>query len=166
MTFSSSFSEIVTFCPQYWASLRPEDQKYGENQAPSVTIYIFGVSKNIFSITGCPKNGLNFDLFFFIFWNCHFLPSILSVTEARRTIVWWESGPQCHYLYLWSVKKKNSHYRASQKWSKFWLFFFFIFFIFWNCHFLPSILTVTEAKRTKSMVEIWPPVVLSIYLEY
>ena len=35
---------------------------YGGNQAPSVTIYIFGVLKNIFFITGCPKNGLNFDL--------------------------------------------------------------------------------------------------------
>ena len=62
-------------------------------------------------------------LFFFIFWNCHFLPSILSVTEARRTKVWWKSGPQCYYLYLWSIRKYFFHYRMSQKWSKFWPFF-------------------------------------------
>ena len=68
LTFSSSFSEIVTFCPQFLASLRPEEQKYGGNQTPSVTIYIFGVSKNIFFFTWCPKNCLNFDFFFLIFF--------------------------------------------------------------------------------------------------
>ena len=38
-------------------------QKYGGNQAPSVTIYIFGVLNNVFLITGCPKNGQNLNYF-------------------------------------------------------------------------------------------------------
>ena len=42
---------------------------------------------------------------------------------ARRTKVWWKSGPKCYYLYLWSSKKYFSHFRVSQKWSKFWPFF-------------------------------------------
>ena len=121
--FFLHFRKFVSFCPQYWASRRPEEQNYGGNQTPSVTIYIFGVLENIFFITGCPKNGLNFYLFFIIFWNCHFLTSILSVNEARRTKVRWKSGPQCYYLYLWSIKEYFFHYSVSQKWSKFWPIF-------------------------------------------
>ena len=88
--------------------------------------------------------------------------SILSVTEARRTKVWWKSGPQCYYLYLWSIKKYFSHYRVSQKWSKFWPFFL---------HFLKLLLFAFNIERhwgqkNKNMVEIRPPVLLTISLEY
>ena len=55
---------------------------------------------------------------------CHFLPSILRVTEARRTKVWWKSGPQCYYLNLWSIKKKILFTGCPKNGLNFDLFFF------------------------------------------
>ena len=68
MTFFRHFLKFFTFCPQYWASPRPEEQNYGGNWALSVTIYIFGVLESNFFITGCPKKGWNWR------WKIAFFP--------------------------------------------------------------------------------------------
>ena len=61
--------------------------KYEGKQAPSVIIYIIGVFKTIFLITGCPKNCPNFDPF-------------SSMSEAQKELIY-------EVLIFQTLKKKG-----------------------------------------------------------